>query len=202
MGVAAGGNGCTPAIAPSEYWGWKYQSPAGQAAVNAWFQGYPLGAKAAEQDGVGFWQSIQMHLQTPGDATQPATQYGAEPAGANPFYPGGEMLPVPQPEPLLNQPLFDELPSDEPIDNAVEFFEPQSAFHQPSPNDRWNQLSDESEMVPDLEVASRKPTASTELIVPDNRSQEFSDAFVNDLFGTPADSDAGADSDELPFSFE
>jgi len=63
--VAGGGNGCTPPIAPSEYWGWKYQSPFGQAAVRAWFEGYPLGAKAAEEDGIGNWSRVQLNLRQP-----------------------------------------------------------------------------------------------------------------------------------------
>lgn len=73
--VANGGNGCTPALAPKAYWGWKYQSPEGQAKVGAWFAGYPHGARAAEEDGVGHWGEIrtmsppsaepQSHLPTP-----------------------------------------------------------------------------------------------------------------------------------------
>lgn len=55
MDVANGSNGCIPCVAPSQYWGWKYQSPGGQAAIDAWFAGYPMGVKAAEQDGVGHW---------------------------------------------------------------------------------------------------------------------------------------------------
>ncbi len=57
--VASGGKGCTPSIAPSKYWGWRYQSPQGQAATDAWFSGYPMGARAAEQDGIGYWQQIR-----------------------------------------------------------------------------------------------------------------------------------------------
>ncbi len=56
--VASGGNGCVPAIAPQKYWGWRYQSALGQAAVNAWFEGYPMGVRAAEKDGLGNWQQI------------------------------------------------------------------------------------------------------------------------------------------------
>lgn len=64
--VAAGGDGCTPTIAPEAYWGWRYQSPEGQAKVAAWFAGYPMGAKAAEQDGLGNWSQIPtMFRQTP-----------------------------------------------------------------------------------------------------------------------------------------
>ncbi|TWT76713.1 hypothetical protein CA13_72110 [Planctomycetes bacterium CA13] len=59
MDVANGGNGCIPSVAPSKYWGWAYQSANGQSAVNDWFAGYPMGVKAAEQDGVGHWNQIQ-----------------------------------------------------------------------------------------------------------------------------------------------
>jgi hypothetical protein len=60
--VAAGGNGCTPTICPESYWGWKYQSPEGQAKVSAWFEAYPLGARAAEEDGLGSWSEIRTML--------------------------------------------------------------------------------------------------------------------------------------------
>jgi hypothetical protein len=56
--IANGGKGCLPAVAPSHYWGWRYQTPGGQARVNSWFAGFPMGAKAAEEDGVGGWGEI------------------------------------------------------------------------------------------------------------------------------------------------
>ncbi len=59
MSVAEGGDGCTPAFPPREYWGWEYQSAEGQRKVSSWFAGYPLGCKAAEEDGVGNWSQIQ-----------------------------------------------------------------------------------------------------------------------------------------------
>lgn len=62
--IANGGNGCTPCVAPDQYWGWRYQSPDGHSAINAWFAGYPLGAKAAEQDGVGYWGQVHYGNQT------------------------------------------------------------------------------------------------------------------------------------------
>ncbi len=37
----------------------EYQSAEGQAKVAAWFSGYPHGARAAEEDGVGNWTQIQ-----------------------------------------------------------------------------------------------------------------------------------------------
>lgn len=56
--VAAGGSGCLPAVCPRAYWGWQYQSADGQSRMNAWFEGYPLGVQAAEQDGVGNWGNV------------------------------------------------------------------------------------------------------------------------------------------------
>ena len=57
--VADTGSGCTPAFPPVEYWNWYYQSAEGQARVAAWFAGFPHGAQAAEEDGVGMWNQIQ-----------------------------------------------------------------------------------------------------------------------------------------------
>ncbi len=70
--IACGGTGCTPAIVPKEYWGWKHQSADGQAGVNSWFEGYPMGVQAAEMDGIGHWSQIRpMGLSgpQPGSAT-------------------------------------------------------------------------------------------------------------------------------------
>lgn len=58
--VARGSNGCTPNFPPREYWGWQYQSAEGQQKVASWFSGYPHGARAAEEEGVGNWSQIQM----------------------------------------------------------------------------------------------------------------------------------------------
>lgn len=60
--VADGGTGCTPTFPPREYWGWKYQSAEGQAKVSAWFSGFPYGAQAAEEDGMGNYSQIQTSL--------------------------------------------------------------------------------------------------------------------------------------------
>ena len=59
LSVADGGDGCTPAFPPREYWGWQYQSAEGQRQVASWFSGFPHGARAAEEDGVGNWSQIQ-----------------------------------------------------------------------------------------------------------------------------------------------
>jgi hypothetical protein len=57
--VADGSDGCTPAFPPRNYWGWRFQSPEGQEKVAAWFAGFPHGARAAEEDGIGAWTQIQ-----------------------------------------------------------------------------------------------------------------------------------------------
>ena len=59
MQVADSGSGCTPAFPPMDYWNWCYQSAEGQARVAAWFAGFPHGAQAAEEEGVGMWNQIQ-----------------------------------------------------------------------------------------------------------------------------------------------
>jgi hypothetical protein len=58
--VASGGNGCPPPVAPRRYWSWKYQTPEGQAKVAAWFEGFPHGVRAAEEEGIGNWSEIQV----------------------------------------------------------------------------------------------------------------------------------------------
>lgn len=58
--VAEGKDGCTPNFAPQKYWSWEYQSAEGQARTAAWFSGYPHGARAAEEEGVGHWNHLQM----------------------------------------------------------------------------------------------------------------------------------------------
>ncbi|WP_246112832.1 hypothetical protein [Allorhodopirellula solitaria] len=63
--VANGGAGCTPTVISSEYWGWRYQSGSGQAAVNAWYEGFPLGAKAAEEDGIGNYNTVRLNGMRP-----------------------------------------------------------------------------------------------------------------------------------------
>ena len=58
--VASGGNGCPPPVPPRNYWSWIYQTEKGQARVSAWFEGYPYGALAAEEDGAGDYRQVQV----------------------------------------------------------------------------------------------------------------------------------------------
>ena len=98
--VAAGGSGCLPAVCPRSYWGWQYQSADGQARMNAWFEGYPLGVQAAEQDGVGHWGNVAaaFPLQQPAPVSYATTvPVGEQAVEANVEL--GELAPpVPAPE--------------------------------------------------------------------------------------------------------
>ena len=135
--VANGGNGCTPPIAPSEYWGWKYQSPFGQAAVQAWFEGYPLGAKAAEIDGVGNWSRVQLNLRQPEEFQGVAESavdsdqensvpsvieevpQAPEPAKLEPASPDSAAIPSSSDLPPLPNVVASDLPAIKPVENAV-----------------------------------------------------------------------------------
>ena len=87
--VATGGSGCTPTVVSPQYWGWRHQCGNGQAAINAWFEGFPLGVKAAEQDGIGHYNQIRLNM------TQPMLPNMTGSAAPTPAY-----IP-PQPTPML-----------------------------------------------------------------------------------------------------
>jgi hypothetical protein len=86
MDIADGGTGCLPTFPPREYWGWKYQSCEGQAKVAAWFAGFPHGARAAEEDGIGNYSQIQTSL--------PVQQQYAQQGMLDPSYQG--IYPIPE----------------------------------------------------------------------------------------------------------
>jgi hypothetical protein len=56
--VCNGGDGYVPAVPPEDYWSHQYQSQEGANCVNTWFKSYPLGAKAAREDGAGAFQKV------------------------------------------------------------------------------------------------------------------------------------------------
>jgi len=103
--VANGSNGCTPAFPPRHYWSWQYQSAEGQKKVAAWFSGYPHGARAAEEEGVGHWSQIQMSstmqsqyvtagvFPNQGHACYPITE-GSQPAALGGPTPVGSAVPL------------------------------------------------------------------------------------------------------------
>lgn len=89
--VANGSDGCTPATPPRSYWNWEFQSGEGQARTSAWFSGYPQGARAAEEDGVGNFAQMQL---SSGLQSQ-FQQSGMLPKGANvyPIQPSPNVIP-------------------------------------------------------------------------------------------------------------
>lgn len=201
MEVASGGNGCIPAVAPTQYWGWRYQSSHGQSAVNAWFEAYPRGVQAAEQDGVGHWQAISpmgMSPPAPMPAYPPPVMNGntgdtGDEGVTNPFYSEPEYLPVPETFELDES-------SDAPQNEA------ESVFNEPIRDFPVAvEISDEDpELVSQLEVAkSHEAAIAAKLTDELEAAPEAAEVIIDDIFGSSSQtSDADADSDELPFSFE
>lgn len=58
--AAAGGAQCVPALPPRRYWSWKYQTAEGQGKTAAWYAGYPIGARVAEEESAHLWSDIQI----------------------------------------------------------------------------------------------------------------------------------------------
>jgi hypothetical protein len=56
--VCKGEKGYVPAMPPEDYWKPQYQSAEGAKCVNAWFEGFPVGAEAAKKDGAGKYHDI------------------------------------------------------------------------------------------------------------------------------------------------
>ena len=56
--VCRGDKGYVPAMPPEDYWSPQYQVPEGAKCVNAWFEGFPVGAEAAKKDGAGKFHDI------------------------------------------------------------------------------------------------------------------------------------------------
>lgn len=111
--VAAGGNGCPPALPPRQYWSWKFQSPEGQAKIAAWFAGYPHGAKAADEDGAGNWRQIPVSHVIEAQYSPEFTQ-GQIPRidGSNFPQPTADPIPGNQEQPLDPSPMLPGAPFD------------------------------------------------------------------------------------------
>lgn len=103
--VAAGGSGCVPAVCPRAYWGWQYQSADGQSRMNAWFEGYPLGVQAAEEDGIGHWSHVATSFSAPPPCKDcPTGAVMAVPAVPPPAQPGSGGQPESRLVPELGEP--------------------------------------------------------------------------------------------------
>ncbi|WP_143543759.1 hypothetical protein [Rhodopirellula sp. MGV] len=149
--VANGGSGCTPSVAPSQYWGWKYQSPGGQAAIGAFFAGYPYGAKAAEQDGLSNWSNVRPHRLPSDPDAEPATE--ATPAPAPVMY-GPDGMPlqeyiVPGSEVEVIMPSNGEpYPGNTPLPTEELLLSPESGETLPMPQSSTIENLDSAEILP------------------------------------------------------
>jgi hypothetical protein len=116
--VARGGDGCCPSMPPRCYWSACYRGCDGQAAANAWFDGYARGAIAAEADGLSSSGRILVRHPACGANCQvqgPAMAAGAvsipSPAGypTDATYPIGPQTPPPPAPPSMSP----SIPADE-----------------------------------------------------------------------------------------
>ncbi len=110
--IADGGNGCAPAVCPQQYWGWQYQTADGQARMNAWFEGYPMGVQAAEEEGIGNWSQVRTNMPAPPHVNTlgmaPAGMTMGMGIGMGPAIGGlsdqSEYIPLPAPDPVASTP--------------------------------------------------------------------------------------------------
>ncbi|MEM6473419.1 MAG: hypothetical protein AAF802_27925, partial [Planctomycetota bacterium] len=213
MEIAEGGDGCSPCTAPSQYWGWRYQSPDGQSAIDAWFAGYPLGVKAAEMDGVGYWGYTHQAnnavpaktSETPAEAKTPAP---AEPR--TPIYgPDGKLIPpgqemreyiVPGTERVVPPSELESLR----FDPGAEMLETpavsdgadvggQKKFEMITSDDsrKTQAFDDAASLVPAAQVVSESETYSLDDL---GKFDDLGDDAIEDIFGSVEMMDASASS--------
>lgn len=117
--VAGGMDGQRPITPPRRYWAARYQTPAGQQQVEAWFAGYELGAAAAQRDGIGYWAFVPTSLGVPaqerieehgtiGYRVMPEEGLNTPPQARSAPY--AEPIPAAEPEPVRPRRLPPELP--------------------------------------------------------------------------------------------
>lgn len=88
--VALGRRGCTPAVAPSRYWGWRYPDGLGQQAGAQWLHGYPMGAMSAKGDGLNY--KVATLDVTPRPGIQQVAPLALEPQLQLPATPGPDTI--------------------------------------------------------------------------------------------------------------
>ncbi|MEE2937409.1 MAG: hypothetical protein VYA84_15585 [Planctomycetota bacterium] len=182
--IATGGLGCCPKIAPSRYWGWKYQSATGRQAVNAWFEGYPMGVQAAEQEGIGNWGRIQtMGVPTAGGVGSSCNSCGS--GVVDPLNGMPEMIPEEMPEGVID-------PGGKENEMVVPPT-PDSVFNAPV---RREARPTKPESIASREISSEMGLIDTQSMEIGSDSVKGSNANESQLFpSAPA-------SDQLPFTFE
>ncbi len=95
-----GGNGLPPAVPPRRYWDHRYESPAGERAVEDWFAGYRHGAGNARASGLR--EYFVVHASAPaltGRELEQPIGAGAGAGAGEPPGPDGETLPSPRRQP-------------------------------------------------------------------------------------------------------
>jgi hypothetical protein len=219
LDIAEGGRGCTPVMAPRQYWGWRYQSAGGQGAVGSWFSGFPHGVQAAEEAGLGTFVK-PAHCKS-------VAQPGALPYGDQ-FYPdstGAPMDPMmTSPDGMMNSPLqvgpenglFDpaaDLPTN---GGKLEQIKPKAPATKPevpaNPKSSKPAATDSVSLgTPDAYIASLPQSEGTASDLDQsasgvNTSLEDSDETISieEIFGLAPQEAAVIESNDsnLPFSFE
>jgi hypothetical protein len=120
----AGGTGEPPPLPPHRYWTQRYQTPAGDAAIQDWFAGFRHGAATARDGGFRRWVTLSPPRPPPlGPAVVP------EPAVLPPPTPiAARPLPPRPPEPVAPGPEV-ELTSVWPVHGNLSFEPVEPALH-------------------------------------------------------------------------
>jgi hypothetical protein len=126
--LRAGGTGEPPPLPPKRYWGLRYQTPEGSAAIQDWFAGFRHGAAVARDGGYRRWVTFAPPQSSPPglapvsavpEPVPPAELPPAEPPSielpaprraetlpeAAPTQPGAQVSPPPSPVPLPPAPI-------------------------------------------------------------------------------------------------
>ncbi len=196
MSVAQGGNGCVPAVCPQSYWGFQYQDCNGQSRMNSWFEGFPLGVAAAEEDGIGHWSQVPTSLPMPAPV-QPMVPMGAAAVGAGAaMLPGAETVLAPVPDPAANKAVTPPAARKAAPRNAAPKSEaPRTAA--PKVNaDKLPAAKDLQPMAP-VAPAPNKPAAPEPLKIDTPPAEK---PPINDIFDAPA-KPAEPKANDNPFGF-
>jgi hypothetical protein len=68
--ICNGGDGYIPALPPDDYRGYEFQSTDGAQCVASWFEGYPAGVKAAQEDRAGTYHDVYISRMIDSAVTQ------------------------------------------------------------------------------------------------------------------------------------
>ncbi len=199
MSVAEGGNGCVPAVCPQAYWGFQYQDCNGQARMNSWFEGFPLGVAAAEEDGIGHWSQVPTSLPMPAPV-QPMVPMGAAAVGVGAgaaMAPGAEPILAPVPDPAANRAAAPPAaPKPAPKPAAPKNAAPKNAAPKAGAEKLPAALKDVQPMAP-IVPAPNQPAAAEPLKIDAPPAEK---PVINEIFDAPA-KPAEPKANDNPFGF-